>query len=409
MSAEINTEQSSNNVLVGKSGRKHGLVIGFWNIQHLSNKIDQLKLYLNSDNLNSDIMFMAETFLSRLDSDAVFAIPGMLMERKDRIGRIGGGIVVYIRSNISFTRRLDLESPELEIMWIEILQPNCNSFLLAGVYRPPDTLRNCDVLIENNLERGYLLDKELYILGDFNIDLLAIRGQQHYLYKSLSNMNLNQLISQPTRPLSNTCLDHIYTTNREHVSSVYIPNIGLSDHYPIVCCRKINSNFVHASSHVTAKFRSFKLFDEMSFLRDISDAPWDLVHAENNVDTAMNLWVKIFNNICDLHAPFVEKRVKRFKQPGWMNNEILNAMHDRDLLLRQSRFDSAKVASYRQMRNRVVHMVKSAKKSQFNDVLSKNGAMLVLYGRCIIVFLILKTQRILHFLLMGSNCLTILL
>ena len=348
--------------------------IGFWNIQHLSNKIDQLKVYLGSDNLNSDIMFMAETFLNSSDCSNDFFISDFLIERKDRVDRGGGGLMLYIRSKVLYTRRLDLESPDLEIMWIEVSPPNCSSFLIAGVYRPPDTLHATDVRIEQNLERGYLLGKEMYVLGDFNIDLLTNKGQRHFLFLSLCNLNFKQLVEQPTRPVSKTCIDHIYASNCEHVSKIVIPEIGLSDHYPVICIRKLNSNHEYANSHVTMKFRSFTSFNNDSFLHDLAAASWELVDLTDNIDIAMSMWNAIFNKICDMHAPYVVRRVKRFSQPGWMSSEIRDAMNKRDKLLKQANLDRTKLIDYRLARNVVVHMIKKAKRDHLIEVLSKNGS-----------------------------------
>ena len=50
-------------------------------------------------------------------------------------------------------------------------------------------------------------------------------------------MNFKQLVSRTTRPVSNTCLDHIHTNNPQHIQNTVCPNIGLSDHLPVFAVR----------------------------------------------------------------------------------------------------------------------------------------------------------------------------
>ena len=39
--------------------------------------------------------------------------------RKDRQTH-GGGLIVYVKSNLSFSRRIDLETENLETIWFEV-------------------------------------------------------------------------------------------------------------------------------------------------------------------------------------------------------------------------------------------------------------------------------------------------
>lgn len=47
--------------------------------------------------------------------------------------RKGGGIAVYMNIDILYTNRADLESTEIESIWIKI------KFLICFTYQPPDS------------------------------------------------------------------------------------------------------------------------------------------------------------------------------------------------------------------------------------------------------------------------------
>ena len=53
---------------------------------------------------------------------------------------------------------------------------------------------------------------------------------------------LTQLLSEATRVTNDTrtLIDHIYSNCPENVNSLNIPNIGLSDHFPIFLTRKMH-------------------------------------------------------------------------------------------------------------------------------------------------------------------------
>ena len=49
----------------------------------------------------------------------------------------GGGVGAYIKNGIPYTRRVDLETHDLEIVWLETNSKNCKSFVIRVLCRPP--------------------------------------------------------------------------------------------------------------------------------------------------------------------------------------------------------------------------------------------------------------------------------
>ena len=329
----------------------------------------------NSDLYSTDILCLVETFLNGDLSSSEFNIDDFNLERKDRLQRSGGGIVSYIRSNLSYTRRNDLECDNLEIMWLEIKPFKCRCFLLASVYRPPDTTHTVDLAIINNFEQAFLEGKEMVVCGDFNVDLLSNQGVKHLIYQSCLLFNMDQLVDGITRPASLSCLDHIYVLNREHFYNTSICKIGLSDHFPVLTSRKLNVALKKSGSRISVKYRSFKYFSEDKFISDLRNAPWYLLDGINDVNRAFDVWISIFNNICDSHCPVINRRVKRFRQPKWLNNEILNAMKKRDLCLKRARLGSTDSLwnEYKSNRNKVVHLIMRAKLHHFRSIIAENS------------------------------------
>ena len=58
------------------------------------------------------------------------------MVRHDR-DRHGGGVCCYVRNDIAFTARPDLNILNDEIVFIELLLPKTKPIIVGTMYRPP--------------------------------------------------------------------------------------------------------------------------------------------------------------------------------------------------------------------------------------------------------------------------------
>ena len=109
-------------------------------------KLDKIKLLLNSSS-KLDILGLCETFPDENTDDNILQMDGFNFERKDRAAlrqgtlntKRGGDVVVYIADHIRYKRRNDLESSEIESIWLESNLKATKPFLISSVYRPPSS------------------------------------------------------------------------------------------------------------------------------------------------------------------------------------------------------------------------------------------------------------------------------
>ena len=104
------------------------------NICHILPKLDELTFLLLEN--NTHILGSCETFLNSHINDVELSIQCYTFERKGRANKSGGGLIVYEKESISYTRRFDLENT-IESIWIQINFTNTKPFLITFVYRPP--------------------------------------------------------------------------------------------------------------------------------------------------------------------------------------------------------------------------------------------------------------------------------
>jgi hypothetical protein len=207
----------------------------------------------------------------------------------------------------------------------------------------------------------------IILLGDFNLDMLKPQvswESTFFLY------GLKQLVTKPTRvtPTSTTLLDHIYANNQSKISNIRLSDVSISDHCPIVCTWSCKVAKIAKSTHTTIEYRSFKRFNKDHFLYDLSSVNFSDVYNCSDANDAVAMWYDIFLPIVDKHAPIRRKRVKHQTLPGWMSNDIIEAMKLRDRLKKDKQFNE-----YKKQRNVVSELVKKAKKAHFENMIHEQS------------------------------------
>jgi Reverse transcriptase (RNA-dependent DNA polymerase) len=343
--------------------------IGHCNVYHLGNKLhDVCRLLSGPPCLH--ILGLSETRLD-IQPDSAHAIANYTFFRRDssRVGHTGLGLYIH-NDIIHFTqRRYDLESDEVESLWIELKrQPQEPPTLIAIIYRNPVSslewydsfVQMMDAVTEKHPKSNILM------LGDFNIDLL----KPHTAWESTCTLfGLKQLVSSPTRitPTSSTLIDHVYTNNTSKISDVSLSDIALSDHCPVICTMAFKSKKTNNKGHTTIQYRCFKNFDSHHFSYDLNKMDLQNVYNCNHPDDAVSVIYDAFIPIIDKHAPLRRKRVKQATLPGWLSGEIIQTMKERDMAKKHKNN-----LEFKRLRNKVSTLVRDAKRKFFSTLITNN-------------------------------------
>ena len=94
-------------------------------------------------------------------------------------------------------------------------------------------------------------------------------GKKYHLVKILHSFNLTQVVNSITRPLSKTCLNHIWCSHPEHLNNISVIPSGMSDHLPIVATRKYNRTRSNNSRFNTISYRNIKNLDKATFSKSL--------------------------------------------------------------------------------------------------------------------------------------------
>lgn len=211
------------------------------NIRTLSlrlNKTEYIGDILRDHEIN--VLALTETNLDDSLEDSKLDIKNFFFYRKDRNSN-GGGVGFYVKDDIRFKRRSDLDHEDLEMIWIEILMADNRPALVGCCYRTSSSKIAYLSKICRKIEVVSNEKKDMFLLGDFNIDWLKESAKKTRIDFASSVCNMNQIIEEPTREeetssrSTSTCIDHIYTNIPEFCSQTVISvDEDISDHKLII-------------------------------------------------------------------------------------------------------------------------------------------------------------------------------
>ena len=166
------------------------------------------------------------------------------------------GLVSFSKNGLNYKLRGDLQNSHIESVWIEIFVFQTKAILVGCYYRPPESSKifsnDLDQLIKEQSETVNRLDKELIIIGDFNISYLS-NVINIYVKRAFNNLGLFKTATTITED-SFTSVDLIFTNKAANVTNVSSFSLSFIDHDMIDCMRKIWLCYLaHQNSQIICK------------------------------------------------------------------------------------------------------------------------------------------------------------
>jgi hypothetical protein len=206
------------------------------NIRSMNKNFENFKSMLKNINSEFTVICLIETWCKNENNN--FQIPGYKAIHQTRGGGIGGGVCIFVHDSIQFQKIeiLSIQNADFEFLTIELLNHNKKNALITA-YRPPcenkkSFLKHLKCYLKN------VKIKQIYITGDFNINLLNVKTEKNVkqFLDTLFQYNILPLINKPTRVTLQTesLIDNIFTNNFTtcNIQSGIIKS-DISDHFPI--------------------------------------------------------------------------------------------------------------------------------------------------------------------------------
>ena len=144
------------------------------NARSLLKNLDQLNLMFGSLKKLFSVIGISETWLTDCAAE-LFNITGYNFVSNHRKSKTGGGVGIYLQNDLQYKlhNECKLSDPEtIESLFVEITVPHGKNIIVGSVYRPPNQntaffLHKFDILSRISKD-----NKQCYVMGDFNLDLL---------------------------------------------------------------------------------------------------------------------------------------------------------------------------------------------------------------------------------------------
>lgn len=319
------------------------LKIAHVNICSLRNKVKDIQEIIYHHNI--DILGVTETWLDRTVSDSLLFVPNYILYRKDRSQGRGGGVCYYVRDTLAASVVPD--SLPIEAYVLIIGKPP-SQLSVVCVYRPPgsspDFWQMLSDFVDDNLPSSV---SDLILVGDLNVDVLANQTspQLRHLEEFCTDLDIKNIVKEPTRTPSNTCIDLILvpaTSSPDFtVSSPTVYSLdGITDHHLVSCTASLHRNLFTKQPSSHHKTRSMKKLRKCAdkFKTDLTLALQSMTGVENmTLDDAFVHLNQTIRSVLDKHCPEVKFSVKSHPAPSpWITDELRQLLQERKHLHRAS-------------------------------------------------------------------------
>ena len=280
------------------------------NARSIINKKDELNIMV--DDIKPHIIGITESWANNDITDAELGLEGYAMVRKDRMGRRGGGVLLYIKDTIrAYEVQLQEEAYCNEAIWCKLVTGH-STVTIGVVYRCPNITKQNNDKIHNAISE--VSKGDCIIMGDFNHgnikwDSLQSTGVEDQRFLCLVQDNfLTQHVLEPTRAAR--VLDIVLSAQKEFVDNVVIQEpLGSSDHNQL----HFNINIKSDKTKVKQCRRDFRKGKYKEIRKSLALVDWDDKMKNKTATECWNILRGELDSAIDSHVP-MKKQGKRSKK-----------------------------------------------------------------------------------------------
>ena len=280
------------------------------NARSIINKKNELNIMV--DDIKPHIIGITESWAHKDITDAELGLEGYVMFRKDRIGKKGGGVLLYIKDTIpAYEVQLQDEADCNEAIWCNLVTGH-TTVIIGVVYRCPNITKPNNEKIHNAISE--VSKGDCIIMGDFNHgnikwDTLQSTGVEDSTFLCLVQDNfLTQHVLEPTRAAR--VLDIVLSSQKEFVDNVEIHEpLGSSDHNQL----HFNINIKSDKTKVKQCRRDFRKGNYMEIRKSLAHIKWDDKMKNKTATECWNILRVELDSDSDSYVP-MKKQGKRSKK-----------------------------------------------------------------------------------------------
>ena len=199
-------------------------------------------------------------------------------------------------------------------------------------------------------------------MGDTNFDMNA----DNLLCDLCVTYNLTNLVGGPTCFKGNnpSAVDVLLSSEPKRFKGALNVISSLSDFHNVTCvASRLHKSY---ASPKTIIYRSYKKFDDETFINDVKYIPFSVCDIFDDHDDSLWSFNKLLSDVIDKNAPVKKKIIKKPSVP-YMNIRLRQAIHKKNMLYNAYRKGKLKWGVYRKQRNLVTAINKQSKLAFFRE------------------------------------------
>ena len=285
-----------------------------------------------------DIAVITESHLKLKHSNHNFHIQDYTLFRRDRIGRRGGGVAVYVHSRLEAdVWTCPRDSTQFELLWIRV-QMHDRDYFVGGIYHPPKPLYQTSALLDcieasvDTLAAAYP-NATVVLAGDFNgLDDADV---------STRSM-LTGIVHQPTR--GSNVLDRVYVNDACYDAVKVVTSAVRSDHKAVIAYtgappRQLNK---------TRERRAFRRRSPTQHALFLEHASRVTIDVDDDASVQCNSDA-VYAAMCDLLDAFYPERqvTVTSSDPRYITPAVKAMLRRKNRLMRAGRINEADAIAFR--------------------------------------------------------------
>ena len=233
-------------------------------------------------------------------------------------------------------------------------------------------MQNFLEIIENSISTIDQSKTEIFLMGDFNIDLNDRRNGNSKLFSTqMKALGCRQLIKEATRiSVTRDSRIDLMFTSCDYIISANTFDINISDHDLIFCCKKRKYIKQKKADFYGRSYRNYSV-DDFELL--LKNADWHEFDRAVNATEMWDIFINIIRESIDILCPIKKFSIKPVTNL-WLSNELLEEIKDKDVALRRAKRSKNEEhwAIARRLRNNCLKNIRTAKADFIRDQISEN-------------------------------------
>lgn len=330
-----------------RSNTLTSITLAHVNICSLRHKIHDITKILHTPGPHKiHILAITETWLDSSIADTLVAIQNFTLYRRDRGTGRGGGICFYVHDSLHVTSTIT--AADIEVMYIRIAPPHKTSegLVVGCVYRPPSSTVSFWGQLEESIDQiAHSCKTQPLLLGDLNVNVLnpSQNPNYHHLKQLCDTVSLRNVITDPTRLPSNSCLDlalipKLLPADVTLAGTGTQPMDGVTDHCLIFVSLHVSGPVYHRQLiwHKSVRKPAVREVDPGTFGPDLVQALNSKDTADLSLDSLTEIWTTTVHEMLDKYCPLHTVSLTTHPPPPpWSTPELTQLLRRRKHLHRK--------------------------------------------------------------------------